>query len=264
MNNLSKTIAMLFAALPLCGCAKGNAPIDKTETATMTANKTFASTDTFATPDGKPVVFTAIKHASVRIQYDGLEIQVDPVGAKCEPATDYSAFPKADIILVTHEHFDHFDNDAISVLRKDATQVFANPAVHKALGSGIALRNGESARFREDILIEAVPAYNTTPGRDRFHPEGRDNGYVLTLGGFRIYIAGDTEDIAEMADIKNIDIAFLPCNQPYTMTPEQVAKVAKAIRPKVLFPYHYSETPVQKVADLLSGSGIDVRIRDYR
>ena len=110
----------------------------------------------------------------------------------------------------------------------------------------------------------AVPAYNTTKGREKFHPKGRDNGYVLTIDGLRIYIAGDTEPIPEMKDIKNIDVAFLPCNQPYTMTPEQAAKAAKTINPKVLFPYHFSDTPVKKVADLLKDTKIDVRIRNYK
>ena len=223
-----------------------------------------SQTDSFEAPNGKTVTFTCIKHATLRIQYDGLEIQIDPVGKGLKPQTDYAQFPKADIVLVTHEHFDHFDRDAIAVLRKESTAVYANPAVQGMLGYGTALRNGESAKVREDVSIEAVPAYNTTPGHEKFHPKGRDNGYVLTLGGFRVYIAGDTEDIPEMAALKDIDVAFLPCNQPYTMTPKQAAAAAKTIKPKTLFPYHYSETPVQKVADLLNGTGIDVRIRNYQ
>ena len=222
-------------------------------------------TDTFEAPNGKTVAFTCIKHASIRIQYDGLEIQIDPVGAKCEPATDYTRFPKADLILVTHEHFDHFDPDAIRTLGgADGAAVYANPAVQGMLGFGTALGNGDRAQPRDDVSIEAVPAYNTTPGRDAFHPRGRDNGYVLTLGGLRVYIAGDTEDIPDMADVPPVDVAFLPVNQPYTMTPEQAAKAARILRPKVLFPYHYSQTPIRKVADLLDGSGIDVRIRNYQ
>ena len=220
-------------------------------------------TDTFTTRSGKPVVITAIKHASLRIQYDGMEIQVDPVG-KFQPETDYSAFPKADIILVTHEHFDHFDRDAIAALRKEGTEVIVNPAVGKLLGFGTALTNGESRVAGKGITVDAVPAYNTTDGRTKFHPKGRDNGYVLTMDGFRIYIAGDTEDIPEMKERKAIDVAFLPCNQPYTMTPEQVAKAAKTFQPKVLFPYHYSDTPVKRVSELLTGTSIDVRIRNYR
>ena len=220
-------------------------------------------TDTFKTKSGKEVVITAIKHASLRIQFDGLEIQVDPVVAYA-PTTDYSAFPKADIILVTHEHFDHFDRGAITALKKDGTQIVANPAVQKMLGSGAALKNGESKMLAKGIALDAVPAYNTTPGHTQFHPKGRDNGYVLTIDGLRIYIAGDTEDIPEMAKLKDIDVAFLPCNQPYTMTPEQVSKAARTIKPKALFPYHYSETPIKRVAELLAGSGIDVRIRNYQ
>ena len=220
-------------------------------------------TDTFKTKEGKAVTITAIKHASLRIQYDGLEIQVDPV-AKYAPETDYSKFPKADVILVTHEHFDHFDRDTIATLRKDGTEIVANPAVQKMLGFGTALANGESRVLAKGIKLDAVPAYNTTPGHTQFHPKGRDNGYVLTIDGLRIYIAGDTEDIPEMSALKDIDVAFLPCNQPYTMTPEQVAKAARTIKPKVLFPYHYSQTPIKQVADLLTGSGIDVRIRNYQ
>ncbi|MBQ6011251.1 MAG: MBL fold metallo-hydrolase [Kiritimatiellae bacterium] len=220
-------------------------------------------TDTFKTKGGKEVVITAIKHASLRIQYDGLEIQVDPV-AEFAPATDYSKFPKADVILVTHEHFDHFDRDTIATLRKDGTQIIANPAVQKMLGFGTALANDESHALAKGIALDAVPAYNTTPGHTQFHPKGRDNGYVLTIDGLRIYIAGDTEDIPEMAKLKDIDVAFLPCNQPYTMTPEQVAKAARTIKPKVLFPYHYSQTPVKRVAELLADTSIDVRIRNYQ
>ena len=243
--NWLNTVFAATAAFATTGCAMG------------------FQTDTFKTKEGKDVVITAIKHASLRIQYDGLEIQVDPV-AKYAPETDYSKFPKADVILVTHEHFDHFDGDTIATLKKDGTQVFANPAVQKMLGSGTALANGEQRTLAKGISIAAVPAYNTTPGHTQFHPKGRDNGYVLTMGGLSIYIAGDTEDIPEMANLKDIDVAFLPCTQPYTMTPEQVAKAARTIKPKVLFPYHYSQTPIKQVADLLAGSGIDVRIRNYQ
>ncbi len=220
-------------------------------------------TDTFKTKGGKEVVITAIKHASLRIQYDGLEIQVDPV-AEFAPATDYSKFPKADVVLVTHEHFDHFDRGAIAALRKDGTQIVANPAVQKMLGFGTALANGESHALTQGIVLDAVPAYNITPGHTQFHPKGRDNGYVLTIDGLRIYIAGDTEDVPEMTRLKDIDVAFLPCNQPYTMTPEQVAKAARTIKPKVLFPYHYSETPIKHVSELLSNTSIEVRIRNYQ
>ena len=221
-------------------------------------------TDEFTTKSGKKVRFTCIKHASIQINYNGLEIQVDPVGKGMKPETDYSQFPKADIILVTHEHHDHFDPDAIAQLTKASTKIYLNPAVQKMLGSGKALKNGDKVKVANDITIEAVPAYNTTPGREQFHPKGRDNGYILTLDGMRIYIAGDTEDIPEMANIKDISIAFLPCNQPYTMTIEQAANAAKIIKPKVLFPYHYNATPVNKLFPLLAKEGIKVLIRNYQ
>ena len=201
-------------------------------------------TDEFTTKSGKKVRITCIKHASMQINYNGLEIEVDPVGKGMKPETDYSKFPKADIILVTHEHHDHFDRDA--------------------LGSGKALKNGDEVKFAKDITIEAVPAYNTTPGREQFHPKGRDNGYVLTLEDLRIYIAGDTEDIPEMANLKDIDIAFLPCNQPYTMTIDQAVNAAKIIKPKVLFPYHYNDTPVNKITFQLYKEGIKVLVRNYQ
>ena len=221
-------------------------------------------TDEFTTNSGKKVRFTCIKHASIQINYNGLDIEVDPVGKGMKPETDYSQFPKADIILVTHEHHDHFDRDAIAQLTKTSTKIYLNPAVHKMLGSGKALKNGDKVKVANDITIEAVPAYNTTPGREQFHPKGRDNGYILTLDGMRIYIAGDTEDIPEMANIKDISIAFLPCNQPYTMTIEQAANAAKIIKPKVLFPYHYNATPVNKLFPLLAKEGIKVLIRNYQ
>ena len=230
----------------------------------MTGFSSEQNTDTFETANGKDVTITAIKHATMRIQYDGQEIHVDPVGTKMDPATDYSKFKKADLILITHEHFDHYDKDAVEELKKEGTEIITNPNVKKLMGYGTAVTNGESKVVLKDIKLEAVPAYNTTKGHEKFHPKGRDNGYILTIDGLRIYIAGDTEPIPEMKDIKDIDVTFLPVNQPYTMTPEQAAAAAKTINPKVLFPYHYSDTPVKKVAELLKDTKIDVRIRNYK
>lgn len=230
----------------------------------MTLSCTAAQkTDVFQTKSGKEVKITCIKHASMQIQYDGLEIQVDPVG-DMQPITDYAHFPKANIILITHEHHDHFDREAIHCLRTPATSIYVNPAVFSTFHNGLAMKNGDVVNYRADVKIEAVPAYNTTEGREQYHPKGRDNGYVLTLDGLRIYIAGDTEDIPEMEQLEDIDIAFLPCNQPYTMTIDQMVNAAKIIKPKVLFPYHFSNTPVAQAVMRLAGTGIDVRIRDYK
>lgn len=221
-------------------------------------------TDTFQTPSGKTVTITCIKHASLEINYNGTEIQVDPVTDAVQPVTNYYDFPKANIILVTHLHQDHFDREAIAALRTAATTIYEPTSVYNLWFNGMAIDNGDSIAIADDIQLKAVPAYNTTPGREQFHPKGRDNGYILTLDGLRIYIAGDTEDIPEMADLGPIDIAFLPCNQPFTMTPEQLVHAAKTIKPRVLFPYHYSETPIARISMMLAGSGIDVRIRDYK
>ena len=221
-------------------------------------------TDEFTTKSGKTVKITCIKHASLEISYDGVEIQVDPVGIGIKPETDYGQFPKANLILITHEHRDHFEREAIALLRTPATTVYSNTAVYNMFRNSIALSNGDSIAYRDDITLKVVPAYNYTEGRTQFHPKGRDNGYILTIDGLRIYIAGDTEDIPEMAEIKDIDIAFLPCNQPYTMTIDQLVNAAKTIKPKVLFPYHYSETRIQQAVMKLAGSGIDLRIRDYK
>lgn len=229
----------------------------------MTACANNNATDSFTTKNGKTVTFTAIKHASIRINFDGTEIEIDPVG-EMEPATDYSKFPKADFILVTHEHYDHLDPTAIAQLTKKGTQVIGSAGSIKQLGHGTAMRNGDKLRLSPDITVEAVPAYNISSNKLQFHPKGRDNGYILTLDGLRVYIAGDTEDIQEMDKVKDIDIAFLPCNLPFTMTPEQCAKVARTVQPKVLFPYHYTDTKIERVAELLDGSEIDVRIRDYQ
>ena len=219
--------------------------------------------DVFKTPTGKEVVFHCIKHGSIRICYDGKEIEIDPV-TNIPPATDYSTMPKADYIFVTHEHGDHFDKQAIAALTKEGTQMITNQRCAEQLGYGKVMANGDKMDVAADIHVEAVPAYNYSEGRTQFHPKGRDNGFIITIDGLRVYIAGDTEDIPEMADIKDIDVAFLPCNQPYTMTPEQVANAARIIKPKVLFPYHYSTTEIQKVADLLEDSSTEVRIRNYQ
>jgi L-ascorbate metabolism protein UlaG (beta-lactamase superfamily) len=231
----------------------------------MTVSATAAQkSDTFTTPGGKTVTINHIKHASIHIEYEGRHIYIDPVGATVEPKTNVALLPKASIILVTHEHMDHFDPIALPQMWITATAFYANPTVVDKAHRGIALNNGDSIVYSSDIKIWAVPAYNTTPGREKYHPKGRDNGYILELDGLRIYIAGDTEDIPEMAELKNIDIAFLPCNQPYTMTIDQLVKAATTIKPRVLFPYHFSETPIQQVRMHLAGSGIDVRIRDYK
>ena len=218
--------------------------------------------DVFKTKSGKTVKFHALVHASIRMEYDGMEIEIDPVTKLGNKTIDYSAMPKADFILITHEHGDHFDKEAIRQLTGKGTQLITNKRCADMLGYGNVMLNDQCSMFH-DIKVEAVPAYNYSEGRTQFHPKSRDNGYILTIDGLRIYIAGDTEDIPEMQDIKDIDIAFMPCNQPYTMTTEQLVKAAKTVKPKVLFPYHYGQTDVKGIPSQLKDDGIDVRIRHY-
>ena len=223
---------------------------------------TTVETDVFATHmDGGLVKIHALLHASICLEHDGRVIYVDPVTQLRGRTVDYSALPKADIILVTHEHPDHYDTAALRQLTTEKTQLIMNPRCVELYGSGQAMKNGDRQPLAGGGALEAVPAYNTTEGHLQFHPKGRDNGYILTLGGLRLYIAGDTEDITEMADIKDIDIAFLPCNQPFTMTTDQLVHAAKMVQPKVLFPYHYGETDVSGIPAQLPGT--DVRIRHY-
>ena len=219
--------------------------------------------DTFKTKSGKDVTFTCIKHATFQIEYDGRNFYFDPVTG-LKPQTDFTIMPRANYIFITHEHADHFDRMALTQLVTTNTIVFANNNVSQQFRNTRVLQNGDSVTIGDDITLKAVPAYNYTKGREQYHPKGRDNGYILTIDGLRIYVAGDTEDIPEMADIHDIDIAFLPCNQPYTMTIDQLVNAAKIIKPKVLFPYHYSNTPVNQAVLKLAGSGIDVRVRDYQ
>lgn len=216
----------------------------------------------FWTASGDCVEITLIKHGSLEMAYKGLSFQFDPVSGLGKP-TDYSVeFPQADVILVTHEHPDHLEEVAISSLTGPETLLLLNEKSRGIIGKGEAIGNGEKRELPGGILLEAVPAYNTTPGREMFHPKGNGNGYVLSIDGLRIYVAGDTEDVPEMAELKDIDVAFLPVNQPYTMTPEQCIAAAKLIGPKVLIPYHYSKTDLSGVPAALPG--VDVRIRQMQ
>ena len=220
----------------------------------------------FCTASGTPVDIYLIKHGSLALAYKGLSIQVDPVIKLGENVTNYEDdFPEADFVLVTHEHGDHFDLEALGIL---GGEVITNANCAKMMTKAKmkhtfkALSNGQSLDLTPDIHIDAVPAYNYTEGHTQFHPKGRDNGFILTIDGLRIYIAGDTEDIPELAAVKDIDVAFLPCNQPYTMTVEQLVNAAKIIQPKVLIPYHFGQTDLSGVAEALPG--IDVRLRQLQ
>jgi L-ascorbate metabolism protein UlaG (beta-lactamase superfamily) len=216
-------------------------------------------TDTFKTSSGN-LTITFIGHGTLMFSFAGKIIHVDPV----DDMADYKKLPKADIILITHDHFDHLDMKAIEKVRTANTSVVVNENGAQKVKGGIIMRNGD-ARMVNGIKVEAVPAYNVVHMRSPgvpFHPKGAGNGYVVTFGDKRVYVAGDTENIPEMKNLKAIDMAFLPMNLPYTMTPEMVAQATKAFKPKVLYPYHTGETDPQKVVALLKDQPeIEVRIR---
>jgi L-ascorbate metabolism protein UlaG (beta-lactamase superfamily) len=206
---------------------------------------------------------TFIGHGTLMFTFGGKTIHVDPVSREA----DYTDMPKADIILLTHEHGDHLDTKVIKTLQKDGTDLVLTQACAERVDGGITMKNGD-VKTVQGLRIKAVPAYNIVHMRSAgnpFHPKGRGNGYVVTFSDKRVYIAGDTENTPEMKRIRDIDVAFLPMNLPYTMSPEMVADAAKAFKPKILYPYHYGQTDPNKLVDLLKDSeGIEVRIRKMR
>jgi L-ascorbate metabolism protein UlaG (beta-lactamase superfamily) len=206
---------------------------------------------------------TFLGHGSLMMAYGGKIIQIDPYGE----VADYSTLPRADLLLVTHDHYDHLDPQALKSVLKPGTVVVGAPSCAGKLPGAIILANGD-ARTVLGLPIEAVPAYNIEhkrPDGNPFHPRGVGNGYIITFGKTRVYIAGDTENTSEMKALKDIDVAFLPMNLPYTMSPEQVADAARAFRPKVLYPYHTGDTETSRLVKLLEGEkDIEVRIRQLR
>jgi len=216
-------------------------------------------TDDIATSAGN-LKITFLGHGSLMLIFHEQNIYVDPFSK----VADYSKLPKADMVLVTHEHHDHLDLQALSSIRTAQTKLVLTEACASLVDGGTVMRNGD-IRMEDGILVEAVPAYNVVHKRENgqpYHPKGAGNGYVLTFGDTRLYIAGDTENIPEMKNLKNIAIAFLPMNLPYTMSPEMVADAAKTFRPRVVYPYHYGDTETSKLVKTLQDEkGIEVRVR---
>jgi L-ascorbate metabolism protein UlaG (beta-lactamase superfamily) len=209
-----------------------------------------------------------VNHGTLMFDFNELIVHVDPVSR----AADYSNLPRADIILITHHHGDHLDKEAIKKISKPGTKLVLPQAAYDQLnsgngsGMGEVMRNGE-VKTIEGIRVEAVPAYNLVHTRDNgepYHPKGVGNGYVIGFANKRVYVGGDTENFPEMKALKNISVAFLPMNLPYTMTPEMVADAVKKFNPEIVYPYHYGETDTQKLVDLLKDTpGTEVRIRDF-
>ncbi|MCT7373584.1 MBL fold metallo-hydrolase [Chelativorans salis] len=215
--------------------------------------------DTYGTDSGEITVYP-IEHASLVMTVPSMVIYVDPVGG----ASAYEGHPAPDLILITHEHGDHYDADTLSALVGENTQLVTNPAVFDMLPEALkaratAIANGESLTVGE-IGIEAIPAYNTTEERLQYHPQGRDNGYVLTIDGRRVYIAGDTEDIPEMRALEDIYVAFVPMNLPYTMNIEQASSAVAEFAPQYVYPYHYRGSDVEAFARQVAEAEVETQV----
>ncbi|MGA7604755.1 MAG: MBL fold metallo-hydrolase [Anaerolineales bacterium] len=215
--------------------------------------------DVFATSEGELKV-TFLGHGSLYFLFKGMNIYTDPFSR----VADYSTLPKAHLILLTHEHMDHLDLPAIASIRTPQTEIVLTETCAQQVNGGHVMHNGDCLEVK-GISLRAVAAYNLVhkrPDGMPFHPKGSGNGYILAFGNLQVYVAGDTENIPEMETVSGIGIAFLPMNLPYTMTPEMVAEAARALKPKVLYPYHFGDTPTQRLEELLKGEpGIEVRIR---
>jgi L-ascorbate metabolism protein UlaG (beta-lactamase superfamily) len=217
-------------------------------------------TDVIQTSAGE-LKITFLGHGTLMLTFGGKILHIDPFSR----VANYSQLPKADVILITHEHPDHLDLQALARVRTEETEVVLTETCAKQVEGGVVMRNGD-VRTVQGVSIEAVPAYNIVHKREGgqpFHPKGVGNGYVMTFGDQRVYVAGDTENIPEMKELQGIDCAFLPMNLPYTMTPEMVADAAKAFQPRILYPYHYGNTDASRLVELLrEQEGIEVRIRN--
>ena len=216
-------------------------------------------TDILKTSQGD-LEITFIGHGSLMFTFNGKVIHVDPFSKLAE----YSKFPKADMLLITHEHRDHLDLKAMEAVRTDKTVLLLTKTCAAKLKGGIIMENGDTETVG-GLKIEAVPANNLVHMRSEgipFHPKGIGNGYVITFGDKRVYVAGDTENIPEMKKLERIDCAFLPMNLPYTMNPEMVADAAKAFKPKILYPDHYGDTDTSNLEQLIKNTqDVEIRIR---
>jgi L-ascorbate metabolism protein UlaG (beta-lactamase superfamily) len=217
--------------------------------------------DVIATDSGE-LRMTFIGHGTLMFESGGLVVHVDPVGREA----DYTALPDADLVLITHAHGDHLDPDAVAEIRTDETVVIVSAACEGRIEGAQVMDSGQSMTVA-GLSIEAVPAYNIVHMRGEgqpYHPRGEGNGYVIGFDGRRVYVAGDTENTPEMKALSDIDVAFLPMNLPYTMTPEMVADAARALRPAILYPYHFGDTDTAELVRLLADvTDVEVRIRRF-
>ncbi|MGI9421779.1 MAG: MBL fold metallo-hydrolase [Hyphomicrobiaceae bacterium] len=225
-----------------------------------------ANADAFKGAGGEIKVHP-VSHASFVMETPVGTIYCDPVG---EPSS-YVSFPKPDLILVTHRHGDHYKSDTLAAIQANSTEIITCPDVLGMMPANVkskarAIANGQGTDWKS-LKIDAIPAHNLTEGRLKFHPKGRDNGYVLNFNGFKIYISGDTEDVPEMRSLKDVDIAFVCMNLPFTMTAESAASAVAEFKPKFVYPYHYrgrdGGTQDPKKFARLVGKAADVKLVDW-
>jgi len=251
--DMVKMLLVVFA-LALAGCDTSKEGNRRTPMGTQNFEE-----DIIKTSRGE-LRITLVGHGTLMFRFGQMVIHVDPVSREA----DYSKMPQGDLILITHEHRDHLDPEAIAMVRKEGTTILLPEKCALTVTGGIVMRKGE-VRTIASLEYEAVLAYNIVhkrPSGEPFHPRGEGNGYIITFGDKRVYVAGDTENVIEMKKLKGIDIAFLPMNLPYTMTPDMVADAAKAFRPKILYPYHFGSTDTSELIKLLAKEKeIEVRIR---
>lgn len=227
-----------------------------------------AQDDQIATTNGNLTIHP-VHHAGVVLTWNGKRIVADPTTFPPGPnsgAADFRGANAPDLILITHEHGDHFSVPTLTELAGPNTVIVVTQSIYGMLPAALqakakVMKNGEKATYA-GVPIEAVPAYNTTAARLMFHPKGRDNGYVLALGGKRVYLAGDTEEDPETKNLANIDVAFIPMNLPYTMTEEAAAQWVKDFKPKIVYPYHDMGSDPQKFKTMV-GEASDVRLRKW-
>lgn len=252
-------IMFIFAA---CGGKTNSNNTDNKGVDSLSMAQEYIKSDVYETSGGKLNV-TLVGHASLLFGYQGKVIYVDPYSK----VADYTKLPKADLILLTHEHGDHLDTVAINVIKKADTHFIVSKVCNEILGYGDVMVNGDHSHWG-NLHIDAVPAYNIVnkkPDGEAYHPKGRGNGYIIAFGDKRVYIAADTENIPEMDKLKGaIDIAFIPKNLPYTMTDEMFIDAAKKVSPKVLYPYHMSEFDQEKIGKALEGTDVKLEIRPMK
>ena len=218
--------------------------------------------DTIVTRSGDEVTLTFFKHASLALEVGGKHIYIDPV----DSFADYARLPKADVVVVTHSHYDHLDRTAIDKITTRETVIVCDKTSAEAFDFDcVTMTPGLSAEPIEGVKIEAVAAYNTSEGHLDFHPKEREDcGYIITIGGTRFYVSGDTENNEDMKAVESVDVAFLSVNQPYTMTVDQAVDAVRAIKPTIFYPYHYGEveekTDIERLARELEGV-TEVRVR---